>query len=370
MGTYRQSVALGGALACPLLITDVTVSIPTGGNSPKTMDIVRHSVAADHSCLFTSVAYLCQGLTNEVELKTAGRKLREVCAEAVLADPDPATRALMLGHDSVEAYVQWIRNETHWGGEPEVLMLAEHFETRLVVVSCESLSTLPYGDGTNGTAYLLYTGQHYDPLPNAAAADGAPHRCFAPAGGGDGDEAAARDKAAIGLAQQHNIEAARRAKERRVQRLKCSGCGALCDDAAAFQASPRREAAGPCHHRLVRAHPPLGTAPPASLPRSARRTAARWSTTTTSRTTASRWRWSSGPMTRCPRAMSICALACRSKAARTHSHAIGTHRPRAQHALPLTRVLSAQQRAGRARLLQRRRRRDPLVLDALRRRTL
>eukprot|EP00964_Phaeocystis_antarctica_P057424 scaffold33986_cov43-Phaeocystis_antarctica.AAC.1 len=103
-------------------------------------NIIRHSVPADHSCLFTSVAYLCQGTSGEVELRTAGRKLREVCAQAVLADTDPASRAIMLGHDSVEAYVQWIRNETHWGGEPEVLMLAEHFETELVIVSCESLT--------------------------------------------------------------------------------------------------------------------------------------------------------------------------------------------------------------------------------------
>ena len=119
-------------------------------------DIIRHSVPADHSCLFASVAYLCQGISGEVELRTAGRKLREVCAQAVLADPDPASRAIMLGHDSVEAYVQWIRNETHWGGEPEVLMLAEHFETELVVVSCESLSVLRYAEGgKNGTGYLL-----------------------------------------------------------------------------------------------------------------------------------------------------------------------------------------------------------------------
>lgn len=110
-------------------------------------DIMRHSVPADHSCLFASVAYLCQGISGEVELRTAGRKLREVCAQAVLADPDPASRAIMLGHDSVEAYVQWIRNETHWGGEPEVLMLAEHFETELVIVSCESLSVLRYAEG-------------------------------------------------------------------------------------------------------------------------------------------------------------------------------------------------------------------------------
>ena len=174
-------------------------------------DIIRHSVPADHSCLFASVAYLCQGTSGEVELRTAGRKLREVCAQAVLADPDPASRAIMLGHDSVEAYVQWIRNETHWGGEPEVLMLAEHFETELVIVSCESLSLLRYAEGgKNGTAYLLYTGQHYDPLPQAATQGdaGAPCRAFEAAAAG----VETRDKAAISLAQLHNLEAARRAK--------------------------------------------------------------------------------------------------------------------------------------------------------------
>ena len=173
-------------------------------------DIIRHSVPADHSCLFASVAYLCQGTSGEVELRTAGRKLREVCAQAVLADTDPASRAIMLGHDSVEAYVQWIRNETHWGGEPEVLMLAEHFETELVIVSCESLSLLRYAEGgKNGTAYLLYTGQHYDPLPNAAATQSdAECRAFEAAAAG----VETRDKAAISLAQLHNLEAARRAK--------------------------------------------------------------------------------------------------------------------------------------------------------------
>ena len=179
-------------------------------------DIIRHSVPADHSCLFTSVAYLCQGTSGEVELRTAGRKLREVCAQAVLADPDPASRAIMLGHDSVGAYVQWIRNETAWGGEPEVLMLAEHFETELVIVSCESLSLLRYAEGgKNGTAYLLYTGQHYDPLPKAAAQGdaGAPCRAFEAAAAG-----VETDMAAISLAQLHNLEAARRAEERRVQR--------------------------------------------------------------------------------------------------------------------------------------------------------
>ena len=85
----------------------------------------RRKVAADNNCLFTSIAYLCQGLTTEAELLPAARALRTACAEAVKSDPDPLTRAVMLGADSVEAYSEWIQNKNHWGGEPEVLMLAE-----------------------------------------------------------------------------------------------------------------------------------------------------------------------------------------------------------------------------------------------------
>ena len=42
--------------------------------------LTRHKVPADNSCLFTACAYLCQGLTGDIELKVAGRALRPVCA--------------------------------------------------------------------------------------------------------------------------------------------------------------------------------------------------------------------------------------------------------------------------------------------------
>ena len=34
----------------------------------------------------------------------------QVCAQDALQDPDPATRALLLGFNSVEEYAMWIRN--------------------------------------------------------------------------------------------------------------------------------------------------------------------------------------------------------------------------------------------------------------------
>ena len=191
--------------------------------------LVRGSVKADNSCLFAAITRLCEDITSEFPLKNAARHLRTVCADKVLADPDPALKAILLGHDSVEAYEQWIKNEHHWGGEPEVLMLAGHHGVEIVVVSCESLNFLRYSEGApERRIYLLYTGQHYDPL---LGDDGALQFPVAE----EGDALAAREASALDLARAHNKEAAERALEKRVNRIKCCGCGAILDDAAAFQ---------------------------------------------------------------------------------------------------------------------------------------
>jgi len=194
--------------------------------------LARHTVAADNNCLFTSAAYLCKGLTSAADLRAAARELRTVCANTVLADEEPETRAVLLGHDSVQAYSDWIVNETHWGGEPELLMLAEHFGVEIVLASCETLRVTRYAaSSASDEVYLLYTGQHYDPLVGPSPDD---LRRFPTAEAAEG-VGAARCAAALEIASQHNEEAARRAARRFVKRLKCSGCGAILDDSAAFQ---------------------------------------------------------------------------------------------------------------------------------------
>ena len=190
----------------------------------------RRHVPPNHSCLFTSFAYLCEDLDaeNDAALRSASRRLREVCAAAVKADPEPDTRAALLGVESVDAYAAWIANDHHWGGEPELLMLAEHFNVAVSLASCETNRLLHYAPASGeppNRIWLLYTGQHYDPL---VGADGA-RRLDAGA-----DEA--RGAAALEIAAQHTAEAARRAAEKRVKKLKCGGCGALLADGIAFQA--------------------------------------------------------------------------------------------------------------------------------------
>ena len=88
----------------------------------------RASVAADNSCLFTTFAKLCAepAPASEPLLKAAGRELRAVCGGA--GGPGSSARRA-AGHDSVAAG-EWIRNEMHWGGKPEIVMLAEHLASR------------------------------------------------------------------------------------------------------------------------------------------------------------------------------------------------------------------------------------------------
>ena len=123
----------------------------------------------DNSCLFYALAYLCEGASASPAVE---QRLRATCAAAVLADPDPDTRALFLGK-SVAEYTEWIKNRFHWGGESEIIVLAEKYGVEIAVVSCKMMRVLVYGQGPSAThrIYLLYTAQHYDPLVGADSVD-------------------------------------------------------------------------------------------------------------------------------------------------------------------------------------------------------
>ena len=184
-------------------------------------------VPNDNSCLFYSIAYCCEASVDASAVTTAAKQqeLRQVCAAAARADPDPATRALLVGQEDVEAYAAWIVGEHHWGGEHEVICLAAHYGCRVAVVSADAVLT--YGDA-GPTVYLLYTGTHYDAF--VGSRDGAETRRF-DGGAGDAFEAACR-----AVATAHRDAAAKRAASEKIYTIRCNGCGARLADAAAFQA--------------------------------------------------------------------------------------------------------------------------------------
>ena len=117
------------------------------------------------------------------------------------------------------------------GGEVEIGILAAHYGVELCVVSSEAFYILPFPMGTKGRCYLLYTGQHYDPLVGAKGEDEAPEteaRMF-PTG------VDTWDPLALDCARTHaKLDAAKKAR-RVVKKIKCGGCGALGDDAQWFQ---------------------------------------------------------------------------------------------------------------------------------------
>jgi len=101
-------------------------------------------------------------------------------------------------------------------------------------VSCEMMSTIVYGEGASGgRIYILYTGSHYDPLVAGASPDTPQSEERKLQASGPNAELEA---SALAIAKQHVVDAARRAVQKRVKRIKCGGCGAKLDTPEAFQA--------------------------------------------------------------------------------------------------------------------------------------
>eukprot|EP00439_Symbiodinium_sp_Y106_P075539 s1214_g15.t1 len=197
--------------------------------TPMAAEAIRRNVPNDHSCLFWAVAYLAEGDVGRAK----AAQLREVCAQDALSDPDPLTRALLLGFNSVDEYAGWIRNEFHWGGENEIISLAKHYGLEVAVVCCESMQVLCYGSdlpACSARIYILYTGQHYDPIVSGSDADVPVEQEQKKHKKGD----TSLEAKALELARRHVAEAAKKAKQRRAKKIKCGGCGALLSDAEAF----------------------------------------------------------------------------------------------------------------------------------------
>ena len=73
--------------------------------------IVRRYVPTDHECLFTAMAYLCEGSRHG----NCGQRLRAICAEKIASDPDMYSEVVLGKPNPV--YVEWIKNPFNWGGE-------------------------------------------------------------------------------------------------------------------------------------------------------------------------------------------------------------------------------------------------------------
>lgn len=198
----------------------------------------RVRVPPDGNCLFYCISYLMQGKYNT----QLASELRTVCAETAFGHFDSETREMVLGMP-VEEYSRKIVRFSEWGGEVEIITLARHFRVKIVIVSCENLRSSEYApdEGSNQIIYLLYTGQHYDPIvlaPEHAASlsDSArvalEQRIFP----GSADELSESSiiSSVIEMAIAHNEDQKKKLTQRRQKKIKCLDCGALCNDGIAF----------------------------------------------------------------------------------------------------------------------------------------
>jgi hypothetical protein len=116
-----------------------------------------------------------------------------------------------------------------WGGEVEILLLAELLMIQISVVQIETLSILTYSPPSNITpkcrVYLLYTGQHYDSI---VSSNGSRTESQFPA-----DDS--RDCDAIECARTHKQAWEEDLRKRIRKRIKCLGCNTIVTDTAAFQ---------------------------------------------------------------------------------------------------------------------------------------
>jgi hypothetical protein len=191
-------------------------------------ELQRQRIAPDGSCLFASIHFLSQ---NGVLDPEAPRELREHCAQTILSDQERYNE-LYLGKPPAE-YAEWIREQLNYGGEVEILILADFLQLKICVVSIESQTILSYAPeaivDTNKRKrkiFILYNGQHYDAIVGPGG------ECqFDDL---DGEAAQHIDTLAVSLATEEKRRRDVELRTRQRKKIRCS-CGVVLENADAFR---------------------------------------------------------------------------------------------------------------------------------------
>eukprot|EP00124_Ichthyophonus_hoferi_P004682 Ihof_evm2s547 gene=Ihof_evmTU2s547 len=125
----------------------------------KLMDglIVRRPVAADNSCLFSSLSLVL------LQDRTGASKMRQLVAQIIHENPIQYEGVL---EKAPAEYCWWILQKDHWGGAVDIHILSQHYQTEIVVFDSQTLRIDQFGKdgGHKQRVMLIYDGIHYDPL--------------------------------------------------------------------------------------------------------------------------------------------------------------------------------------------------------------
>lgn len=117
--------------------------------------MIRRVVPADNSCLFRSVAYNLNPKAQSFNLEEA----RELIAGYILSNPEEYEGLL---EKSPQEYSQWIMKDNSWGGEPELTILAKHYQIEICAVSVQTCQVFYYNSDAKKRMFVIYDGIHYD----------------------------------------------------------------------------------------------------------------------------------------------------------------------------------------------------------------
>ena len=123
--------------------------------------LLRHVVPSDNSCLFTSVFFVMENGTVNLDAQKA---LRQLIAQTVMSDKQTFNEAI-LGKKNKE-YCDWIKNTQNWGGAIEIVILSKYYKIEICVVDVQSGRIDRFGEDCNYPirVFIIYDGIHFDPL--------------------------------------------------------------------------------------------------------------------------------------------------------------------------------------------------------------
>ena len=104
-------------------------------------------VPKDNSCLFAACAWLSREFDGDTadpdwDMSASAAALRSACAEEIRADPKYAEAH--FDGKTKEQYAAWIERKESWGGEPEILLLADALRLELAIVQVAAGAPLVY----------------------------------------------------------------------------------------------------------------------------------------------------------------------------------------------------------------------------------
>ena len=120
--------------------------------------MIRKSVPANNSCLFTSIGYCLE------KRLSAADELRDIACTVIASDPKTYDE-VFLGISNKD-YIEKLMKKETWGSGPEIALFSEYYSVEIVVIIIQTCEVQYFGIDKNypERIFLLYDGIHYDPI--------------------------------------------------------------------------------------------------------------------------------------------------------------------------------------------------------------